>query len=254
MRGNDDSVALPGSVQFARERMPQSGEKRMILRARTVVTMDGPPIENGAVAISGNRIVDVGTLDEVKARNADEVIDLGEKALLPGLINAHCHLDYTGLRGKIPKQVSFADWNRAINAAKAEVLPSGYLAAIAAGFAEAQTFGTTSIVNFAAFPELIARTSPSIRVWWLPELIEVRNPNPPDEIVDFAMNFTNAAENRGLAPHALFTASLDLYRRCQEIARQYDLLLSTHLAESREELFMFRDATGPLCEFLKEIG
>ncbi|HXM73863.1 MAG TPA: hypothetical protein VN904_01205, partial [Chthoniobacterales bacterium] len=70
----------------------------MIVRARIVVTMDGPPIEDGAVAISGDRIVDVGTFDGVKARNSDEVVDLGEHALLPGLINAHCHLDYTCLR------------------------------------------------------------------------------------------------------------------------------------------------------------
>lgn len=74
--------------------------KKMILRARYVVTMDGPPIENGAVAIHGNRIIDVGTFDEIRARASDEVVDLGERALLPGLINAHCHLDYTGLRGK----------------------------------------------------------------------------------------------------------------------------------------------------------
>jgi cytosine/adenosine deaminase-related metal-dependent hydrolase len=234
--------------------MPQSGEERMILRARTVVTMDGPPIDNGAVAISGNRIVDVGRFDEIKARNADDVVDLGEQALLPGLINAHCHLDYTSLRGKIPKQESFADWIRAINAAKAEISPSGYAAAIAAGFVEAQKFGTTSLVNFEAFPEMIARTSPAIRVWWLPELIDVRNPHLPEEIVDLAMISTSAVENRGLAPHAPFTASLDLYRRCQEIARKYDLILSTHLAESHEELLMFRDATGPLYEFLKEIG
>ena len=42
----------------------------MIIRARTVVTMDGAPIENGAVAVSGNQIVDVGKFDEIKTRNA----------------------------------------------------------------------------------------------------------------------------------------------------------------------------------------
>ena len=88
----------------------------MIIRARIVVTMYGAPIENGAVAVSGNRIVDVGRFDDVKARNAGNTVDLGEQALLPGLINAHCHLDYTCLRGKIPPQKSFTDWIRAINA------------------------------------------------------------------------------------------------------------------------------------------
>src|SRR3981081_1471133 len=107
----------------------------MILRARIVVTMDGPVIQNGAVAISGERIVDVGAFAEVRARNSGEVVDLGEQALLPGLINAHCHLDYTCLRGKIPPPKSFADWIQAINAEKAKLSRQDYLASINEGFA-----------------------------------------------------------------------------------------------------------------------
>src|SRR6266571_976086 len=84
----------------------------MIVRARTVVTMDGPPIENGAVAVSGNRIVDVGRFDDIKTRNAGNTVDLGEQVLLPGLINAHCHLDYTCLRGKNLSQSGFAQLTR----------------------------------------------------------------------------------------------------------------------------------------------
>src|SRR2546422_5691476 len=129
----------------------------MIFRARIVVTMDGPPIENGAVAISGDRIVDVGTFDGVKARNSGEVMDLGEQALLPGLINAHCHLDYTCLRGKIPRPKVFTEWIRAINAEKAKLSERDYVSSIEQGFAEAKRFGTTSLVNLEAFPELIAK-------------------------------------------------------------------------------------------------
>src|SRR5439155_4191069 len=138
----------------------------MILRARTVVTMDGPPIENGAVAVAANRIIDVGKFDEVKARYrksiddsppdsspsrasrlrrpapAGSVVDLGEQALLPGLINAHCHLDYTCLRGKIAPQKSFANWIRAINAEKAKLSEQDYLASIADGLAQANGFVT----------------------------------------------------------------------------------------------------------------
>src|SRR4051794_30037071 len=100
----------------------------MILRARTVVTMDGPPIENGAVAISANRIDDVGKFHEIKRRNTGVINDLGEQALLPGLINAHCHLDYTCLAGSIPPQNSFTDWVRSINAQKANLSPEDYVA------------------------------------------------------------------------------------------------------------------------------
>jgi cytosine/adenosine deaminase-related metal-dependent hydrolase len=258
--------------------MPESGERRMILRARTVVTMDEPPIDNGAVVISENRIddspsgsspsraarpchsapagsvVDVGKFDEIKRRNTGEIVDLGEQALLPGLINAHCHLDYTCLRGKIAPQKTFADWIRAINAEKARLSPGDYLSSINEGFAEAKRFGTTTVANLTAFPDLVPEIHAPIRMWWFAELIDVRAPERASEIADLAIESLKLAPNWGLAPHALFTASKILYERCEEIARRENVLLTTHLAESCEEMEMFHDASGPLYEFLKSIG
>jgi cytosine/adenosine deaminase-related metal-dependent hydrolase len=239
--------------------MSESGERRMILRARTVVTMDGPPIDNGTVVVSGNRIVDIGKFDEIKARHTGEIVDLGEQALLPGLINAHCHLDYTCLRGKIPPQKSFADWIRAINTEKAKRSAKDYGASINDGFAEAKRFGTTTIANLTAFPDLIPQIRPPIRTWWFAELIDVRAPERAKEIVDLAIESLRTArsptaQKLGLAPHALFTASKNLYGRCEEIARRENVLLTTHLAESREEMEMFREGSGPLYDFMKSIG
>src|SRR6266511_172109 len=216
----------------------------MIIRARIVVTMDGPPIENGAVAISENQIDDAppgsspsraarlcrsapagsvvvgGKFDSIKKGNSGEVLDLGEQALLPGRINAHCHLDYTCLRGKIPPRKSFADWIRAINAEMAKLLHQDYVASINQGFAEAKRFGTTTIANLTAFPELISQIQALIRTWWFAELIDVRSPKRANEIVDLAIESLGRARwpgaPGGLAPHALFTASRDLYRRCEE--------------------------------------
>ena len=254
----------------------------MIIRARTVVTMDGTPIDNGAVAVSENRIddsppdsspsraarlgrsaparsiVDVGPFDEIQTRNSGEILDLGEQALLPGLINAHCHLDYTCLRGKIPPQKPFAEWIRAINAEKATLSPKDYIASINDGFAEARRFGTTTIANLTAFPELIPQIHAPIRTCWFAELMDIRAPERANELVDAAIESIGRARplgaSWGLAPHALFTASIDLFRRCEQVAQRDNILLTTHLAESREEMQMFRDASGPLYEFLKNIG
>ncbi|HAK06664.1 MAG TPA: hypothetical protein DCO65_05260, partial [Spartobacteria bacterium] len=201
-----------------------------------------------------NRIYDVGPFGEIKARNSGEIVDLGEQALLPGLINAHCHLDYTCLRGKIPPQKSFADWIRAINAAKVRLSEEDYVASINEGFAEAKRFGTTTIANLAAYPELIAKIDEPIRTWWFAELIDVRNSDRANEMVDLAIESLRSKENWGLAPHALFTASRKLFRYCEELARRENILLTTHLAESREEMSMFHNESGPLYEFLKSIG
>jgi aminodeoxyfutalosine deaminase len=240
-------------VQSFDSGMPESRKRGMIVRARDIVTMDGAPIRNGAVAICENRIVDVGKFNEIKTRNSGTMVDLGEQALLPGLINAHCHLDYTCLRGKIPRQKSFTDWILAINAEKSKLSPEDYIASINEGFAEAKRFGTTTIANLTAFPGLI-RQLPNvpIRTWWFAELIDVRSPNRTNELVDSAIESLKSAQNYGLAPHALFTASKNLYQRCEEA--EANVLLTTHLAESREELEMFRDGSGPLYEFMKSIG
>ena len=231
----------------------------MIIRSRVVVPMVGEPIENGAVAIAGNQIAGVGRFEEVKACHGGDVLDLGEQILLPGLINAHCHLDYTLLRGQIPPQKSFTDWIRAINAHKAALQEEDYLTAIAAGFAEAQKFGTTTLVNLEAFPELLPRLQRSpLRTWWCVEMIDVRRPVPVQEVAEHLCGWFQSHPEWlggiGLAPHAPYTASAQLYSDASAISRKHDLLLTTHLAESHEEMQMFRDASGPLFEFLKSIG
>ena len=230
----------------------------MILRARMVVTMDGGPIENGSVAIRGDRIVDVGGVDDVKGRRTDQVIDLGDVALLPGLINAHCHLDYTSLRSRIPPPESFTEWIRSINAEKAKLSEQDYVTSIAEGFSEAAKFGTTTIANVTAFPQLIAKIQPSLRTWWLAEVMDVRGQDSAVNIIEGALGALQVAKGRpgdvGLAPHALYTASRILFGVAQEASCETPLRLTTHLAESREEMEMFRDAKGPLYDFLKEIG
>jgi len=226
----------------------------MILRARIVVPMWGEAIDDGAVVVEEDRIIGVGATAEIRKAFSSEVLDLGEQVLLPGLINAHCHLDYTVLRGKIPPQPSFADWIRAINAEKAELTEQDYINSIKAGFAEAARFGTTTIANLTAFPNLAGGIEEPIRTWWFGELIDVRDPTQANLIADEAAKLLKSKKNWGLAPHAPFTASPRLYARCEEIARKENVPLTTHLAESREEMLMFRDASGPAFDFLQGLG
>src|SRR6478672_7332908 len=179
----------------------------MIIKARTVVPMDGDPIDNGAVVVEGGTVTAVGRIHEIQPSHAGEITDLGEKILLPGLINAHCHLDYTVLRGKIAPRRSFADWIRAINAEKAKLTDRDYIDSIVAGFSEALRFGTTTIANLTAVPHLVGEIAEPIRTWWYGELIDVRNPADADDIVNAAVECLKKTKRWGLAPHAPFTAS-----------------------------------------------
>lgn len=72
-----------------------------LLRHGTIVTVDKERriIENGALAIEGDRIVDIGTVDELDPRHSDKVvIDCRGKLLIPGLIDAHGHAGHALLR------------------------------------------------------------------------------------------------------------------------------------------------------------
>src|SRR5260370_32386303 len=176
--------------------------------------------------------MNVGKFQEISARHSgQQLVDLGEQVMLPGLINAHCHLDYTCLRGKIQPQNSFADWIRAINAEKARLSAQDYLASITEGFTEAKRFGTTTIANLTAFPELIPRVASQIRTWWFAELMDVRSPERANELVDRAISALKRARDSsggsGVAPHAPFTASTNLYLRCEAIAQRENFLVDT---------------------------
>jgi cytosine/adenosine deaminase-related metal-dependent hydrolase len=229
----------------------------MIIRARTVVTMDGPPIHDGAVAIEGNRVRAVGAFHEIAPRGG-EVLDLGEQILMPGLINAHCHLDYTMMRRAIAPPKSFtAGCSGSMRSSAASTVPI-ICRAIARGFTELQQWGTTSVCNIEAFPELMPRLPPSpIRTWWFYEMIDVRHRVTTDDVVAGALSFFhhrgNTLDHFGLSPHAPYTASVELYQLANNCASSFTMPLTTHVGESVEEFSMFREARGPLYEFMESI-
>ncbi len=231
----------------------------MIYRARAVVTMDGPPIENGAVAVQGGMIHAVGNHDQVSRLFHDVTVDLGEQVILPGLINAHCHLDYTMMRRSMAPQKSFTEWIKNINALKRTLDDDDYLEAIARGFAGLKKWGATTVLNIETLPELVLKMpAPPLRTWWFYEMIDIRHRITTDDLVAGAFAFFHQRPEWlggfGLSPHAPYTASTDLYRLANECARVTGMPLTTHLAESAEEDEMFRHADGPLYDFLSSLG
>jgi len=222
-------------------------------RARIVAPLSAPLIEDGLVRIDGDRIV------EVVPYEGSAATDLGEVVLMPGLINAHCHLDYSCMRSAILPNASFSQWIRRINDLKRTIDDDDYLASIAAGFAELAAFGTTTVLNIESFPELMFRLpQPPIRAWWFYEMLDVRNRIHTEDVVAGALSFFDARPGWpggfGLSPHAPYTASAELYRLACFCCEKHDMPLTTHVAESDEEFAMFQDATGRLHGFLSALG
>ncbi len=185
--------------------------------------------------------------------------DLGEVVLMPGLINSHCHLDYSAMRGAILPNASFSTWIRRINELKRTLDDDDYLASIAAGFDELLANGTTSVFNIESFPELMVRLPPPpIRTWWFYELMDVRNRLHTEDVVAGALGFFEERPGWlggfGLSPHAPYTTSAELYRAARFCCEKYGMPFMTHLAESDEEREMFLEGRGKLHNFLQGLG
>lgn len=227
----------------------------MLLRARTVLPMCAPPVENGAVLVSGAHIQQVGPWNELRLEPGQPVVDLGESILLPGLINAHCHLDYTDMAGKLSPAKNFSDWIKAIVALKAAWSYTEYANSWVNGAHMLLHSGTTTVVDIEAVPELLsdATTSTPLRVTSCLELLSVRSRERAFELVDAAARLLHARtiEACGLSPHAPYSTSPELLRAAVAIARRNQWLLTMHVAESADEFDMYRNGRGAMFEWLK---
>lgn len=224
-------------------------EKQRAFRAQWVLPVSSPPLRDGVVVIEGGRILKVGAWRQLRSRDTE---DLGDAIILPGLINAHCHLDYTGMRGLIPPPSDFSQWIRRINELKLTLTTSDTLAAVQAGLGESLQTGTTTVLNIESVPEILTcLPKPSSRVWWFLEALDIRHPPPPE----FCSWIGEPVGRRvGVSPHAPYTASLELYRRAARLSASAGLPFTTHVAETLEEFEMFTLRRGALHDFLKGLG
>src|SRR5438874_10410019 len=79
------------------------------IKSRWIFPVDRPPLANGTLTISGEHVVAVQACGEAVADD-----DLGNVAIIPGLVNAHTHLDLSRLRGKTPPVADFTQWLSAV--------------------------------------------------------------------------------------------------------------------------------------------
>src|SRR5271156_3582496 len=197
----------------------------MLLRARIILPIAAPPIENGAVLLSKNRVVAVGAWRDLASRAREPAVDLGPVILLPGLINAHCHLDYTDMTG-LPPQKQFPDWIKGLLALKAAASYTDYAEAWIRGAKMLERTGTTTVADIEAVPELLPEvwSSTSLRVFSFLEMTGVKSGRKPAEILREASakikSLSGGRGAAGLSPHALYSTMPDLLRKSAALARK----------------------------------
>ena len=232
----------------------------LLLRARVVLPVSQPPICDGAVLVSGKRIAAVGRWRDLSTHSRSKTIDLGESVLMPGLVNAHCHLDYTDMAGQFEPPKVFADWLKQITEAKAGWGYSDYATSWLNGARMLIRTGTTSVADIEAVPQLLPEVwgGTPLRVFSFLEMIGIKGYRQPHAIVQEAVDRIDALKGflgrPGLSPHAPYSTVPELMRLSAQTARRRKWRLATHLAESAPEYEMFARGRGEMFDWLQRSG
>jgi aminodeoxyfutalosine deaminase len=227
---------------------------RRIFRARWVFPVASPPIAGGLVEIDQGWIKSVG-----QASAGGDVEDLGNVALLPGLVNAHAHLEFSDLTRPLGEPgMEFTQWLRLVIDYRRQnhIEP---IDAVAAGLLECERHGTQGLGEIAqpdwsAAPYAAARLAATVYL----ELIAPTAERVCDAVCLAERHLRQATDaatwQAGLSPHSPYSVHPELLGQIVSLSAQYNVPLAMHLAESTAELELIRHGSGPLQTFLRELG
>lgn len=227
------------------------------LQARCLLPIDAPPIRDGVLTLADGRILAVG--ENTSGRPPR---DLGDVAILPGLINAHAHLEFSDLPAPLGRpNMPFTDWLHAAvtwrrqQMAEADAAERRWQAA-RDGLAEVARSRAAAVGEIASpgWSEAAFETCP-LDVTVFLELLSLSPLRVESLLAAAAAHLATAAATKhwrgGLAPHAPYSVHPELLSRTCPLSRQHQVPLAMHLAESREELELLQSGTGPFVALLE---
>lgn len=214
-------------------------------RARWVIPVSGPPVANGIVVVHGERVIGIH-----RSRRPDTV-DLGDVAILPGLVNCHTHLEFSGLNAPLEPMTPFTEWIRRVvryrRSAAVDVADS-----IRRGLAESLQSGVTLLgdIGTSGWSWDDYRTGPESLVFQ--ELLGLKAERTP-ELMTLAERHA-ASKHAGLSPHAPYSVHPDLFRQAVQLAQSSQVSVAMHLAETEAERELLFDGTGEFRTLLQDFG
>lgn len=236
-----------------------------IYSARWVLPLSSPLIEHGAVAVDGPLIVGVGDAAEIASKFSDARIEsFGQSVILPGLVNAHTHLELTAFRGYLENEEhDFFAWLRKLTLARLErMTPDDIRVSAAWGACEAVRAGITCVgdASDSAMMSMLALRDVGLRGVVFQESF---GPDPRLVAENFGKLKTKIEELRpienelvraGVSPHAPYTVCREQLELIAEFARAEQLPLMMHAAESESEELLLREGRGIFADGLAKRG
>ena len=220
------------------------------LRARWVLPMEGPALAGGVVTVEGDRVTNVG----LPGPSTGRLKDLGDVVLLPGLVNAHTHLEFSGLPQPLGKpHLALSDWIRLVIADRKR---SGRdaVSAIERGLDEGLQLGVTTVGEIATAPAAAYPAEDLPHLTLFQEVIGFSRARKNAVLADVEKRLANCpmAAKVGISPHAPYTVHPQLFEALVDLSAQKNSPIAVHLAESREELQLLGEGNGPLRDLLEE--
>ena len=233
---------------------------KTLIRAPYVATMAGPIFEDAAILIEEGRIAWVGPRRDLPHPGDADAPDFGNAVILPGLVNAHVHLELTAL-GQLPRPASFVDWILALRERATTSLsdPARIAASAERGTRESLRFGVTAVGDITLNPAVtrpVLAASP-LRGVSFGEVLGMAGRAGQTEGRIAAATAKGVGRDdlrEGVEPHAPYSLDLKGYRRCLDEAARHGLPLATHLAETPDESEFLATHTGPLRRLWDALG
>jgi len=213
-----------------------------------VLPVIGPPLGGGYVAVQRGRIAAV-----TPQRPAGPVEDLGDVVLMPGLVNAHTHLEFSDRSAPLGRPgMSLPEWIRLVIAERRRTGDEAR-EAIQAGLAESLAAGVTTVGEIAVAPAgAYQRAAPGPTTVLLHEAIGYSAARVDSVYADVERRMLVAPTPSGVSPHAPYTAHPRLVERLVALAKDRHAPVAMHLAESPEELELLASGQGAFRELLCE--
>jgi len=233
-------------------------------RAAWVCPIDRPPIKDGVITVAGQRIAGVGIPSTSLRAGGDQgsgIRDLGRVALLPGLVNAHTHLELSWLRGRVPPAHRFTDWVKQLVALRRGIERLGdpdVVTPIRTAIGELRESGTVAVGDISnslasVAPMAEARLDGIV----FHELLGFKERDA--RLVERSLEARNAVAESGIrtsiAPHAPYSTSPELFRAIRAAVDTSPCrITSIHLGESPQEVELLATGTGSWRSMLEIIG
>jgi len=236
----------------------------IIYSARWVLPIASPLIENGAIAVDDSKISGVGSRDEIISRFPDSRIeDFGRAAILPGLVNAHAHLELTVMRGFLEREEgNFFAWLRKLTVARMAMTPDDLLVSATWGAIEAARAGITCVADASS---AATEAMKALRQVGMRGIVyqESFGPDPKlaaenvaklREQISSMRDMENDLVRIGVSPHAPYTVSAPQLELISRLAIDQKLPVMMHAAESQAEKLFMLEGRGFFAEGLSARG